>query len=355
MTDMNFIQSLKTTLKDKNTSILDDEEGSAEFSKLIDTGCYALNALLSGTIFGGFPDNKVVCYAGASSVGKTFFILAKVKHFLLANPTGLAIIYDTESATTKKMFKDRGIDPARVLIVEPETIQQFRTHVLKVVEAYEKVKEKDRQPILMVLDSLGALSTEKELEDSTEGKTTKDMTRAGLIRGTFRSIRLKLAKTQIPLLIANHTYAIIGAYVPTQEMSGGAGAKYSCDILIYLSKKKDRDDKTKVVKGNFITAKLEKSRFTKENSSVTLMLSYETGLDKYYGLLPIALKCGIFTKQPKGYLFQGQEKLVYEPEIISNPEKFYTPENLKLIDEMAGKIFNYGSTIELDEETEEAE
>ena len=132
----NFFTDLVEQLKDDDTKILADGDASAEFSGSIDTGSYALNALLSGSIYGGVPNNKVTAFAGESSTGKTFFVLGIVKQFLDANPDGGVIYFDTEAAVTKSMMETRGVDTNRVVISEPDTIQKFRHTALQIIEKY---------------------------------------------------------------------------------------------------------------------------------------------------------------------------------------------------------------------------
>lgn len=335
----NFFSNLVEQLKDEDTKILADGSASAEYSGCIDTGSYALNALLSGSIYGGVPNNKVTAFAGESATGKTFFVLGVVKQFLDDNPKGGVIYFDTEAAVTKQMMESRGIDPKRVVISEPDTIQKFRHTALKIIDAYSAQKEAERQPMMMVLDSMGQLSSTKEMEDTVEGKETKDMTKSSILKATFRVLNLKLARIGVPLLVTNHVYDVVGAYIPTKEMSGGSGLKYTASTIVYLSKKKDKDG-TEVV-GNIIKAKLQKSRFTKENSSVEIRLTYSTGLDRYYGLLEIAEKYEIIKKVSTRYELPDGTK-VFGKNINEEPEKYFTKEVLDKIDEACKKEFLYG-------------
>ena len=126
-----FFRSLIKEIKDEDTSIAADGVGSAEFGGFIDTGSYILNAVLSGSLYGGIPDNKITAFAGESATGKTFFVLGVVKSFLDRNPDAGVIYYDTEAAVTKGMMEERGIDTKRVIIAEMDTIQKFRTHSLR--------------------------------------------------------------------------------------------------------------------------------------------------------------------------------------------------------------------------------
>jgi RecA/RadA recombinase len=335
----NFFNDLVEQLKDEDTTILADGSASAEYSGCIDTGSYALNALLSGSIYGGVPNNKVTAFAGESATGKTFFVLGVIKRFLDDNPDGGVIYFDTEAAVTKGMMDSRGIDTKRVVVSEPDTIQKFRHTALQIIEKYSTQPEDKRKPMIMVLDSLGQLSSTKEMEDTAEGKETRDMTKSQILKATFRVLNLKLAKIGVPLLVTNHVYDVVGAYIPTKEMSGGSGLKYTASTIVMLSKKKDKDG-TEVI-GNIIRAKLVKSRLTKENSQTEVRLSYKSGLDRYYGLLDIAEKYDIIKKVSTRYELPDGSK-VFGKNINEDPEKYFTQEVLNQIDEACKKEFLYG-------------
>lgn len=335
----NFFNDLVEQLKDDDTKILADGGASAEFSGCIDTGSFALNALLSGSIYGGVPNNKVTAFAGESATGKTFFMLGVIKQFLDANPEGGVIYFDTEAAVTKSMMETRGVDTKRVVISEPDTIQKFRHTALQIAEKYAAQPEAKRKPMMMVLDSLGQLSSTKEMEDTAEGKETKDMTKSAILKATFRVLNLKLAKIGVPLLVTNHVYDVVGAYIPTKEMSGGSGLKYTASTIVMLSKKKDKDG-TEVI-GNIVKAKLLKSRLTKENSVVEVKITYSKGLDRYYGLLDIAEKYGIIKKVSTRYELPDGSK-VFGKNINEEPEKYFTQDVLNQIDEACKKEFLYG-------------
>lgn len=224
----NFLDDLVSELGSEFGSIAASGQSAAEFSGFIDTGCLLFNGVLSGSLFGGLPNNKIYALAGEPATGKSFLALGIVKHFLESDKTASVIYFDTESAITKEMLEERGIDSRRVLISEPDTIQDFRTKAIQLISKYEERPVSKRGPVLMVLDSLGMLSTTKEMEDTAEGKETRDMTKAQVIKATFRVLTLRLAKAKIPLLVTNHVYDVVGAYVPTKTMGGGcvvAGTK----------------------------------------------------------------------------------------------------------------------------------
>jgi len=336
---MSFLQSVIKELDNEFAAVVEDGIATGDCESFVDTGSYILNALISGSIYGGLPANKITALAGESSTGKTFFALSIVKHFLCNNPDAQVIYFETESAVSKDMMVSRGIDVKRVGLVPVSTVQEFRTQSIKVVDEYMKLKKEDRPPLLFVLDSLGMLSTSKEIQDATDGKETRDMTRAQVIKSIFRILSLKLGQAGIPLIVTNHTYEVVGAYVPTKEMGGGTGLKYSASTILFLSKKKEKDG-TEVV-GNIIKVKAQKSRFTKENSDIETRLFYDArGLDKYYGLLELGEKYGVF--QRKGNRVVVGESSVYPSVILADPEKYFTPEVMQALDECARKEFLYG-------------
>ena len=339
----NFFRNLVEDIKDEDTSIAADGNAASEYNGCIDTGSYILNAVLSGSIHGGIPNNKVTAFAGESATGKTFFVMGCVKAFLDSDPAAGIVFYDTEAAVTKTMMEERGIDTNRVIISEPTTIQKFRTHALNVIEQYENTPRDKRPPMMFVLDSLGMLSTTKELEDIAEGKETRDMTKAQVIKAAFRVLTLKLAKAGIPLLVTNHVYEIIGSYIPMKEMGGGTGLKYAASTILYLGKKKEKDGNEII--GNIIKVKTFKSRLSKENKEVQCLLTYDKGLDRYYGLLDLAEKHGIFEKVSTRYQLPDGSK-VFGKTINENPEKFFTEDVMEQLELAAQKEFSYGSNPE---------
>jgi len=314
---------------------------AADVSGWTDTGSMSLNALLSGSIYGGFPDNKVTALAGEPSTGKTWYALQAVKSFLENNPDGGAFVFESESAISRKMMEERGIDVSRTYLIPVTTIQEFRTQAVRILDKYLEMDESDRQPMMMVLDSLGMLSTEKEVSDIADGKDTRDMTRAQLIRGAFRVLTLKLGRAKVPMIITNHVYDVVGSYIPMKKMGGGAGLEYAASTIIFLSKKKEKQGDEQV--GNVITAKLQKSRQTIEQKKVSTLLYFEKGLDRYYGLLDIAEAAGLVKKVANKFEFADGTK-AFESVIVKNPEKYFTDDLLAQIDEACKKEFLYGQT-----------
>ena len=335
---MDFLKDIVKEIGDDFTQLAADIDGEERY---IDTGSYIFNGLVSGSIYGGVSTNKITAIAGESSTGKTFFSLAVVKNFLDNNPDGYCLYFDSEAAVNKGLLESRGVDLNRTVVVNVVTIEEFRTKALKAVDKYLQMPIDERKPCMFVLDSLGMLSTEKEIRDALDDKQVRDMTKSQLVKGAFRMLTLKLGQANVPLIVTNHTYDVIGAYVPTKEMGGGSGLKYAASTIIYLGKKKEKDGKEVI--GNIIKAKTHKSRLSKENKQVEIRLFYdERGLDKYYGLLELG-EIGELWKNVAGrYEING--KKIYAKQIYANPKEYFTPEVMQALDEVAQKEFSYGSS-----------
>ena len=333
---MDFLKEIVKEIGDDYTQLASDIEGSERF---IDTGSYIFNAVVSGSIHGGVSSNKITAIAGESSTGKTFFSLAVVKNFLDSNPDGYCLYFDTEAAVNKPLLESRGIDLSRLVVVNVVTIEEFRSKALRAVDIYLKTPIESRKPCMFVLDSLGMLSTEKEITDALNDKQVRDMTKSQLVKGAFRMLTLKLGQANIPLIVTNHTYDVIGSYVPTKEMGGGSGLKYAASTIIYLSKKKEKDGKDVI--GNIIKAKTHKSRLSKENKIVEIRLYYdERGLDRYYGLLELGELGGMWKNVAGRYEMNG--KKVYAKAILADPETYFTNDVMEKLDEIARTEFSYG-------------
>ena len=334
---MDFLKEIVKEIGDEYTQLAADID---ETERYIDTGSYIFNAVVSGSVFGGVSSNKITGIAGESSTGKTYFSLAVVKNFLDNNPDGYCLYFDTEAAVNKGLLESRGLDLTRTVVVNVVTIEEFRTKALKAVAKYLEMPIEERKPCLFVLDSLGMLSTEKEIRDALDDKQVRDMTKSQLVKGAFRMLTLKLGQADIPLIVTNHTYDVIGSYVPTKEMGGGSGLKYAASTIIYLSKKKEKD-KTEVV-GNIIKAKTVKSRLSRENKTAEIRLYFdERGLDRYYGLLELGEIGGLWKNVAGRYEMDG--KKVYAKQIYANPTDYFTDDIMEKLDAIAQQNFSYGT------------
>lgn len=342
-----FLKDIIKEVGGEYTKLAKDIE---EKEKYVDTGSYTLNALISGSIFGGISQQRITGLAADEACGKTFIALTVVKNFLDVNKDGICLYFDTEEAIDKKLLTEKGIDVDRVVVCNVVTIEEFRSRALRAIDSYLKKPEAERRPLFIVLDSLGMLSTNKEIADALEGKDTRDMTKAQLVKGAFRMLTLKLGKANVPMIVNNHLYSSMSMYSP-KDMAGGSGLKFSASTILYISKSKEKEG-TEVV-GVILKFRTIKSRLSRENRDVEVRLYYdERGLDRYYGLLPLAVEGGVIERSGNRYVF-GDNKF-FEKEIMKDPERFFTPEILQRIDTFAQKKFKYGSSssnsIELNED-----
>ena len=334
---MSFLKNVIKETGNDYGAIVADGVDAADVDSYVDTGSYIFNALCSGSIYGGLPANKITAIAGESATGKTFFDVGVCETFLKHNEEANVVFFESESAITKDMIEQRGIDSSRMAILPVTTVQEFRYQALQVLDYYER--EGGGTPLLLCLDSLGMLSTTKEIQDTEEGKETRDMTRAQIVKATFRVLTLKMGKLKVPMIMTNHTYDVVGSMFPTKEMGGGSGLKYAASTIVYLSKKKDKDG-TEVV-GNIIHCKTYKSRLTKENQMVDVRLSYTKGLDRYYGLLELGEKHGVFSKVSTRYELPDGSK-IFGKQILEDPTKYFTDEVMEKLDAAAKVEFSYG-------------
>ena len=346
---MSFLKDLVKASGNEYANVVSDGVAAGDVDSFVDTGSYIFNALLSGSLYGGLPKNKITAIAGESASGITYFALGMCKQFLEDNPEAAVIYFESESAISKDMIEDRGIDSNRIVIVPVVTVQEFRNQAINILDKYLETDESERPPMMMCLDSLGMLSTTKEIEDTAEGKETRDMTRAQVVKGAFRVLTLKLGRAGVPMIVTNHTYDVIGSMFPQKEMGGGSGLKYAASSIIYLSKKKEKEG-TEVV-GNIIHCKNAKSRLTVENRMVDVRLNYETGLDRYYGLLDLALASGIF-KKSSTRIELPNGKTEFGKTINNNPEKYFTDEVMERLEVVVRDYFKYGNENRTDDTQE---
>ena len=346
---MSFIKDLVKSTGNEYANIVSDGVAAGDVDTFVDTGSYVFNSLLSGSLYGGLPSNKITAIAGESATGKTYFALGMVKQFLEDHPDSAVIYFESESAISKTMIEDRGIDSKRMVIVPVVTVQEFRKQAISILDKYLETPKDKRPPMMMCLDSLGMLSTTKEIEDTAEGKETRDMTRAQVVKGAFRVLTLKLGRAGVPMIVTNHTYDVIGSMFPQKEMGGGSGLKYAASSIIYLSKKKEKEG-TEVI-GNIIHCKNAKSRLTVENRIVDVRLSYDSGLDRYYGLLDLALASGIFEKSSTRIKLPNG-KTEFGKTINNNPEKYFTPDVMERLETVVEGYFKYGNTNRTDNSEE---
>jgi len=222
----------------------------ARIDEWIPTGSYILNAALSGSLFGGMPNRRSLMFAGQEQTGKTYLACSIVRSAQAMDY--FPIYYDSEGSIDVDFVKRLGIDTTKFRIENVSTVEEFATLGAKLNETVADIRKSGKTPpkIMVVLDSLGNLSSTKEKEDTTSGSGKRDMTKQQAIRRTFRVLGTDFAKNGIPFIICNHVYAKVGSFMPGDEISGGGGTKYSSSIIFVLTKSKltDKDSEEHVKK-----------------------------------------------------------------------------------------------------------
>jgi len=257
-----------------------DKSTISEIDHYIQTGNYHLNACLTGSLFGGYPNNRAVALAGPSGTGKTYLILNAIKQ---AQKQGYSIVfYDSENAVDKALVEKFGIDASKFRYEPCNTVQEFRSSVTAITDVLIEQKKKGiaLPKIMVVLDSAGNLATQKEIDDAKTGSSKADMTRAKLLKSTFRIIMTQFGICKIPFLFTNHTYQTQDLF-SRQVGGGGTGPEYAASIILFLGKAKLKEGIEQT--GIIVTAKPNKNRFAKP-TNIKFHISFNKGMNPYVGL-----------------------------------------------------------------------
>lgn len=333
----------------KMTSMLADSVIYNE-RDMIPTHVPMINAALGGSIRGGITPGTTML-AGPSKHFKTGFALLFASSFLKKYPDGVILFYDSEFGTPQGYFKSFGINTSSVVHTPITDIEELK-HDISV-----QLKEMERNDkVMIIIDSIGNLASKKEVDDAIDGKTVADMTRAKGIKSFFRIATPKVELKNIPMIIINHTYQTMEMFSKA-VVSGGSGSVYNPNTIWILGRQQEKED-DEIAGYNFII-NVEKSRYVKEKSRIPITITYENGINKWSGLLDIALDGGYMTKPKKGYYAlvnketgeigesmkldefknsdQFWEKLLDSTDIADYIEKKYKlPENNRITEEEAG-------------------
>jgi RecA/RadA recombinase len=259
-----------------------------DFGKIrdyIDMGAIILNCVVSGDPFKGFPSGRVVQFAGPESVGKTYVCMEAVKN---AQKMGYFVVYyDSEAANDSESVLKRGIDPGMFMYVPVPTVEDLVTSMINILDEADPDDK-----LMIVIDSVGNLSTKKELKDSGDGSETRDMTRAQKLKALFRTCTVKAGVKNVPIGAVNHVYANIGGglFGPSTVVAGGSGPAYanSCTLELTKAQLKRGDD----VVGGIFTARATKNRLAREKTKVKFNIDHGSGISRYSGLYMIAVDLG---------------------------------------------------------------
>lgn len=293
----------------------------------IDTGSYALNAIISGSLYKGVPSGRITGFAGPSMAGKTL-----IMNKIMANAQKkgyMPVIWDSEVAVDKKSAQNAGMDTSRVKYYPVETIEDCRNQMCMFLDNVIKADNPDLK-FIVAIDSLGNLASAKEVRDTAAGKEASDVgQRAKAIKSMMRTLTYKAAKAKVPILFSNHIYEGMEMF-PTlvKTQSGGKGPIYLASVLVQLStrneKSSDNPDEQSIaiahnISGVTLGALTVKNRFVPSYLKTELYLNFKTGLDKHAGLFEIAEAFGVIEKPGRTVMYKG-ESLGYRKDVEKSPE-----------------------------------
>ena len=311
---MSIMDKLKKNSKIKTTEVLQDSKFFTE-KDMVSTDVPMVNVALSGSINGGVTPGLTVL-AGPSKHFKTSFALLMAGAYLKAKEDAVLLFYDSEFGSPQSYFEQFGIDTSRVLHTPIANVEELKFDLIAQLENIDRTDN-----VIVVIDSIGNLASKKELEDAMNEKSVADMSRAKALKGLFRMATPYLTMKNIPMLAVNHTYKEIGLF-PKDIVGGGTGIYYSSDNIWILGRQQDKQGTE--IKGYHFVINVEKSRYVKEKSKIPISVSWEGGVQRFSGLLDVALAGGYVVKPSNGwYSVAGDEKKVRQAETLT--KEFWTP------------------------------
>ena len=288
---MGLLDKLKSNSTIKESSILSKSKFFNE-KDLVTTSVPMLNVAFSGDLNGGFTPGLTM-FAGPSKHFKTAFSLLMAKSYMEKYPDSILLFYDSEFGTPIKYFETFDIDMERVLHTPIMDVEQLKHDIMKQLQ---EIGRDDK--LIIILDSIGNLASKKEVEDAIDGKSVADMSRAKQIKSLFRMVTPHLTMKDIPMVVVNHTYKEIGMF-PKDIVGGGTGSYYSADNIYILGRQQEKDG-TELTGYNFII-NVEKSRYVREKSKIPITVSFEGGINKYSGVLDVAMEGKFVVKPSNGW------------------------------------------------------
>ena len=255
----------------------------------ISTGVYLVDAAMSGRLLnGGIATNRISVFAGESGAGKSFMCFSCAKH---AQKAGYSVIYiDTENAIDLEDLPKYGVDNSidKFRLVRSNKVEDVNMLLTQLIDDLkeQKLAGYELPKLLIVIDSLGQMASNKEKNDLLKGDIKQDMTKAKALGSLFRSINTDLGYLDIPLLVANHTYLTMDLF-PKSVMKGGNGLLYSASVIGMMSKSQlktgEEDDMDLGSSGISVLFKTQKSRLAKPKK-IRFDISFAHGMNPYTGL-----------------------------------------------------------------------
>ena len=287
---MSIKDKLLKNSKSKFTSTLNDSKIFGK-SDMIQTSVPVLNLAFSGEFDGGFIPGFTMI-AGPSKHFKTGFSLVMAKAYLDKYDDAVILFYDTEFGSPEEYFETFDIDFDRVIHTPITNIEELKFDIMSQLEQIDRSDH-----VFILIDSIGNIASKKEVEDAMNEKSVADMSRAKQLKSLFRMVTPHLKLKDIPLVAINHTYKEQSLF-PKDIVSGGTGAYYSADTIWIIGRQQEKDSKG--ISGYNFVINVEKSRFVREKSKIPVSIRWEDGIQKWSGLLDLALETGFIRKVKPG-------------------------------------------------------
>jgi len=288
---MSIMDKLKKNSKVQGTEVLAQSKFFNEMD-MVPTNVPMINVALSGSVDGGITPGLTVL-AGPSKHFKTSFALLMAGAYLESKPNAVMLFYDSEFGSPQSYFEQFNIDTSRVLHTPIANVEELKFDIINQLEAIDRDDD-----VIIVIDSIGNLASKKELEDAINEKSVADMSRAKALKGLFRMCTPYLTMKNIPMLAINHTYQELGLF-PKAVVSGGTGIYYSASNIWIIGRQQEKTGQ-EVTGYNFVI-NVEKSRYVKEKSRIPIGVSWEGGVQRYSGLLEVAMAGGYVVKPSNGW------------------------------------------------------
>lgn len=286
-----LLERMKSTSKIKLAAVMNESKVLNQ-SAPVSTAVPMINVALSGKLDGGITSGLTVL-AGPSKHYKTSFGLLMLKAYQDKYPESVTLFYDSEFGSPQRYWESFGIDMSRVLHIPIKNIEELK---FDLITQLEEISSKDK--VFIMIDSVGNLASKKEVDDAKDSKSVADMTRAKQMKSLFRMATPYLTLNDIPLVAVNHTYETQEMF-SKQVVSGGTGIVYSANTIWIIGRRQDKVGTE--IKGYDFIINVEKSRFVREKSKIPISVSWEGGIEKYSGLLEVALESGFVTKPKVGW------------------------------------------------------
>ncbi len=259
---------------------------------MIPTSVPMINVALSGSIDGGITPGLTMV-AGPSKHFKSGFALLMASAYLKKYPDGVILFYDSEFGTPQSYFEKYKIPLESVIHTPITDVEELKFDIMKQLK---EIKRDDN--VMIIIDSIGNLASKKEVEDALNEKAVADMSRAKQLKSLFRMITPHLSLIDVPMVVINHTYKEIGMF-PKDVVGGGTGAYYGADNIWIVGRQQDKDGTE--IQGYHFVINIEKSRYVREKSKIPITISYESGINRWSGLLELALEGGYVAKPKVGW------------------------------------------------------